>query len=375
MNESFRQDPYERLLGRITVERPKEAVDESIRPEWFEQDFVPKVLKVQQLQRILTEQNEAEAPHIYKVTHSNVYCGESGDIKFNGQTYIITPPGIESKNDNGKLVFTSNGVIFENIQASVQLRGGTGEQGQLLDSAFTQPRYLNEYLAKKHNQVVLFPVYPESLQRSIFDKYINEYPEALPFGPKKIYKAISRQSEIGFPRVVGLDDLLWNRMACAFSSIRLVGDEKIHHICGFSTGGGTALLLLENAFEMGLNLKNLKSILAGVPAIEPKTMIDFRGGLRDFFHLYYDTSSEAVLNARTPDVLSLAANYPNVKIYMLQGTNDENLPIDPFMKLMQEVEESAAPNKPKLVLVNGVGHNLVGLKELYNLWNFAMQSK
>jgi hypothetical protein len=220
MSESIRQNFDQTLLNRIAIERSIKPIDESKPPAWFEPDFTPKVLRVKELPRVSTVPNEATtAPRIYKVTHSNVYCGESGDLKFNGQTYIITPAGIEVSNQSGKLVFTSNVAVVENIQASIILRGGTGEQSQLLDSTFTQPKYLNEYLATEHNQVVLFPVYPESLPKSDYDKYIKEHPKFSTLSPKQIYKARTCQNDIDFPRVVGLDDLLWKRLACSFSSM------------------------------------------------------------------------------------------------------------------------------------------------------------
>ena len=157
-------------------------------------------------------------------------------------------------------------------------------------------------------------------------------------------------------------------------SIRLVSDENIDHICGFSTGGGTALLLLENATKMGLRLTNLRSILAAVPAIDPKNMINYREGLKEFFHSYYDTTSEAALRARTPDILKLVTDYPSVKFYMIQGLDDENLPVQPFIKLMDEAKANKNYySNLHLRLVPGAGHNLVSTPELYQEWMLALE--
>jgi len=138
-------------------------------------------------------------------------------------------------------------------------------------------------------------------------------------------------------------------------------------LAGVSSGGATALLFVEFAKKMGLDISSLRSIFVSAAALDFNDSIALRGEpLSEFYRGYLDVDSESSIAIRKPNVLKLADEYNNLKIIMAQGTADAQVPDITFRRLMAEVEAARRINSSvyanlELDLIQGGQHNITDL--------------
>jgi hypothetical protein len=359
---------------KISLRDYRPIYDDSKKPEWLYTNFSPRVTSCEEVILPIKDgpnkkKNETEKAQVFKIRSTSLYKGHlDHPIENNGEFYIILPKNISLYFDSHGIIFTQNGFEIRNFKASLYIRGGLANIGELNNEWMAGNNQLVQKLALEYGYVVVAPRFPASLGYKEYD--ISSKVKKDP-NPREIYKELSFNENYTLPPVIGADDQFWARFAAISDSANVVGFDNISNIIGGSSGASTALLLCDNLSKIGMEgLPNLRSVIAMAPPLDIKS--SFRSRIPEFKEMYeshFSVNSLKAAKIRSPDILEISQKYPDTKFVIVQGGLDQQLDCRPFLsqkKLIDRIREKDhnAYSNLNLIFVQGGLHDVGNLYPL-----------